>query len=843
MGLRIVLWYFWIIVMMIAVLPLSWRWLRWLPDHGYTLAKPFGLLLWGYFLWLGASVGVLHNNFGGAVAALSVVVVLALTLGRGAWQLNAQKERPLFAWLRRHRRLVIANEGLFLLIFAIGLLYRAYAPDIATAGGEKFMEMAFLNGIRTSAVFPPHDPWLAGYSISYYYFGYLIMAGLMTLSGLSTGVGFNVGIATLFALGLSSAFGVAVNLLSRNGDKPGAPTRFPIGFGFLGALLFGIVSNLEGLLDVIYARHWLPYSFWHWLDIKDINIPTIGPPTALPQRFMWWWRASRVINDRDLLGHSMEVIDEFPFFSYLLGDMHPHVMALPFVLLTVGLAFNLWRALSGHVDAMTDETPWYTPRHWLALALTWPGGVTGFLFYALAVGSLFFLNTWDAPIYLGLLLTVYVWQRSRSRRVIVGALVVDGLLVGVIMGVLSLLFYFPFFIAFQSQAGGFLPNLFNPTRLVQFFVMFGPLLLPLFAFLWLLSRENGWRPTGKAFAEWIIWPLLLPVVLTLVLLAALLLTPGGQAFTNRILSDPAVQKQIGGANWGALLRRIALLRVTVIGTYLLLAGGIGWVLALLAVKLPRPAGDDEERDIFVLFLAGFALLLTFAVEFVYLRDNFGTRMNTVFKFYYQAWVLFSLTATYSLAQLWRRARSLWGGRVWLTLSVLFILGGLVYPLTAPANRANDFRGKRSLDGIRWIREGVPADADAAQWLWHNVPLDAVVLEANGKSYSYSSRISALTGRPTLLGWDGHEAQWRGAAYSAMVGDRPDVIRRVYKTAAGQALVKLLADYHIDYVYVGALEQRQFGMNQSDLKRLNRALRLVYEQKGARIYQRPGDPAP
>ncbi len=843
MGLRIILWYIWLLFMAGAVLPLAWRWLRWLPDHGYTLAKPFGLLLWGYFLWLGASTGLLHNNFGGAVAALGIVMVLSLILGRDAWQIDAQGDRPLFAWLHRHRRLVIANEGLFLLIFAIGLLYRAYTPDITTAGGEKFMEMAFLNGIRTATIFPPHDPWLAGYSISYYYFGYVMVAGLMTLSGLSTGIGFNVGIATLFALGLSSAFGVAVNLLSRKGTKPGTPTRFAIGYGFLGALLFGIVSNLEGLLDVIYARHWLPYSFWHWLDIKDINIPTIGPPTMLPQRFMWWWRASRVINDRDLLGHSIEVIDEFPFFSYLLGDMHPHVMALPFVLLAVGLAFNLWRALVSGDSATIGEAKWYTPRHWLVLMQCWPGGIAGFMFYTLAMGSLFFLNTWDAPIYLGLLLAVYVWQRSRREQRIAGAVLVDGLLISVIMGALSLLFYFPFFIAFQSQAGGFLPNLFNPTRLVQFSVMFGPLLLPLFAFLWLLSRENGWRATGKAFAEWIIWPLLLPIVLTLILLAVLLLMPDGQAFTNRILSNPEVQKQIGGATWGALLRRIALLRLTVSGTYLLLAGAIGWVIALLAVKLPRPANDDEERDIFVLFLAGFALLLTFTVEFVYLRDNFGTRMNTVFKFYYQAWVLFSLTATYSLAQLWRRARQSWGGRTWLALSILFILGGLVYPLTAPNNRANGFRGKLSLDGTRWIREGTPADVAAADWIRNNAPLNAVILEANGKSYSYSSRISALTGRPTLLGWDGHEAQWRGAAYGAMVGKRPDDIRRAYKAAAGQALVKLLAEYRVDYVYVGALEQRQFGMNQSDLKRLDQALRLVYDKNGVRIYQRPGDPAP
>ena len=93
-------------------------------------------------------------------------------------------------------------------------------------------------------------------------------------------------------------------------------------------------------------------AFWRWLDIKDLNcldgpaytVQVANCPQAagiMPERFFWWWRASRVITDRDLLGNAVEVIDEFPFFSFLLGDMHPHVLGLPFVLLAVGLALAL----------------------------------------------------------------------------------------------------------------------------------------------------------------------------------------------------------------------------------------------------------------------------------------------------------------------------------------------------------------------------------------------------------------------------------------------------------------------------------------------------------------------
>ena len=120
----------------------------------------------------------------------------------------------------------------------------------------------------------------------------------------------------------------------------------------LGALFVAVVSNLEGFLESMQGLGLGSLAFWRWLDIKDLNclngpaytVEVANCPQAtglMPERFFWWWRASRVITDRDLLGNAVEVIDEFPFFSFLLGDMHPHVLGLPFVLLAVGLALAL----------------------------------------------------------------------------------------------------------------------------------------------------------------------------------------------------------------------------------------------------------------------------------------------------------------------------------------------------------------------------------------------------------------------------------------------------------------------------------------------------------------------
>ena len=134
---------------------------------------------------------------------------------------------------------------------------------------------------------------------------------------------------------------------------PDTPAR-GIRYGLLGALFVGFLGNLEGLVELAYHKSLVPLQWLQWLDIKQL---TDNPPSGnLTGGFWWWWHASRVIHDKDLLGNSIEVIDEFPFFSFLLGDMHPHVLALPFAILAVALALNLllgarsWKLEAGNCN-------------------------------------------------------------------------------------------------------------------------------------------------------------------------------------------------------------------------------------------------------------------------------------------------------------------------------------------------------------------------------------------------------------------------------------------------------------------------------------------------------------
>src|SRR5690606_5241411 len=201
-------------------------------------------------------------------------------------------------------------------------------------------------------------------------------------------------------------------------------------------------------VQVVWSQQALPEDFFRWLDVRGYQtLPAEPAPHAqwnAQAGWMWVWRSSRVVHDLDFAGQTFgEVIDEFPNFSFLLGDLHPHVMSLAFSLLAIGLAFNLVRS---------------------------PGGLDRFqvVGYALCLGGLIFLNLLDGPLGIALVLGAEALRRLiRAQGRLTWRDWVETAGFGAALGLLGLLLYLPFFIGFRSQAGGLLPNPLFPTRFRQ----------------------------------------------------------------------------------------------------------------------------------------------------------------------------------------------------------------------------------------------------------------------------------------------------------------------------------------------------------------------------------------
>jgi len=812
-------WYLAVQFFGLAALPLTLRLFRHLPGRGYGFARPLGLLVGGWAFWLLLTFGWLPNTAGAVLAALALLGAF----GGALWLRPPSDPAPsleggpaggrALEW--RH---VLAVELVFAVAFAAWCVVRAHMPRIETAGGEKWMEIAFLNAILRAPRFPPHDPWLSGFAISYYYFGYVMMGMLIRLAAVPSTVGFNLGIATLFALTCTGAYGLVYALLARRGERGAAWG------GLLGPLLVTVTGNLEGLLEVFHARGLFPASFWQWLDIRSINVPP--PPFAegswIPTRFNWWWQASRVLHDyapwhTPANPAEWEVIDEFPAFSFILGDMHPHLLGLPFVLLALALALALFlnvRRSTFDVSRFTLHVSRFTlhaSRFTFHLSRLTPHISLWELFlYALCLGGLGFLNTWDFPTYLFVVVAAFALASyHRDSQLEVRPL----LLFALLLAVGGFVLYLPFWLGLRSQASGILPNLFNGTRLPQFLVMFGPLLFPVAALTATEARHRRVRVGGVA-----VWTVAVVLGLSLFFLLAGLVSPLGreypvaQRLRERLLSP-----------WTTMALVALLATVLFVLREFRVSGSDG-----LGPETPNPEGIEPETA-YALLLVLTGALLTLAVEVVYLRDLFGTRMNTVFKFYFQTWVVWGIAGAYGLARLLAR------GRLWaVAVALLLIGGGLVYPTLAIPARAGMHADPPTLDGAEYLRQIQAADFAAIGWLNENVEGAPVILEAPGdrRNYVYEGRVSAFTGLPTLLGWGGHEHQWRGD-YEEPARREQD-IERLYTTTDNAETIMLLDEYGIEYVYIGPLERSRYPA--WGLAKFARLLDAAYETREVTIYR-------
>jgi uncharacterized membrane protein len=200
--------------------------------------------------------------------------------------------------------------------------------------------------------------------------------------------------------------------------------------------------------------------------------------------------------------------------------------------------------------------------------------------------------------------------------------------------------------------------------------------------------------------------------------------------------------------------------------------------------------------------------LTLSVEFVYLRDVFNTRMNTVFKFYFQGWVMMACASAYGVWWMLNRGDKVVGRvakYIFMALAGLTVLAGMFYPVFAYNDRVNGFRVSHpNLDGTSSLAQRSPDDWAAISWLNQHVPGTLTILEAPGGSYTYEGRISALTGLSAVLGWSAHEDQWRGSYVEQ--GKREPDIARIYTTRDAQETLDLLHKWHVTFVIVGDTER-------------------------------------
>jgi uncharacterized membrane protein len=241
--------------------------------------------------------------------------------------------------------------------------------------------------------------------------------------------------------------------------------------------------------------------------------------------------------------------------------------------------------------------------------------------------------------------------------------------------------------------------------------------------------------------------------------------------------------------------------------------------------------EKNFSDVFIMILLIFGTLMVLAPEYVYLRDFFGYRINTIFKFYYQTWIIWSIVAAYLTIQLINKYK---GWKHWFVSIVLIfsIATGIIYTAFAVSDVLpvvnKSFFDNWKIDGTLSSLYSL-SEQEAVSWLW-NQP-QAILAEAVGDSYSYAARISSHSGQISVLGWKGHEGQWRGS-YEPQ-GTRAQDIQTLYETKSVDEAQHIIETYTIKYIYIGTLERSTYQIID---EKFNDLADIVFESGEVIIYQ-------
>jgi YYY domain-containing protein len=687
-----------------------------LPDRGASIVRPLALLGTVYPAWLLASTGLVPY-----VPALLWLTMLAA--GLGGWGVLLRHRRVDRRWLLA----LLVSDVVSLLAFCGYLWLRGFTPEILHT--EKPMDAAFLMSSSLTVTMPPPDPWFAGSPINYYYLGYLLQGSIARLAGVPGTTGFNLALATTFSLALTAAAGIGWNLA-----RAWYSRRVAAVTAALAATMLMVIGNLYAagqLLQTPAAT--LEAGWWD----KGVGVG---------------WRASRIVCDTARVANDcpgqFETINEFPAFSFILGDLHPHVLALPFAVTALALAFNLFMLRNG--ETALSRTDWARI------------GVTGAV-----IGSLYALNSWDIPTYLLVGAVAVWWGTGGAWRPVV-----------VLLGC-ALVPWFPFYANYVTPTGAIAAYLPGPLPSIP--------LLP--RLLGTIGMHTGERTSAGEFLTMFGFPYLIGLWL---------IGSGwlrGRGEQPRTPLSPLV----------AIAAVIAVALAILMPAPLIILCGIPFVIAI--DQLVHHARRDARTVSTALFALG--LLLVLGTEFVYIHDVFQSRMNTLFKFYYQVWTLFAVGAALGVAVIWREARPVRLLRPLLVgLTATGVVAGLVYPVLSARQWTGEFKDWVGLDGIAYVGEHSADELAAIRWLQENANPDDVLLEAAGCSYQVngaipSNRASAFSGVPTVVGWSNHERQWRGGS--------PEMLAEIPVRAADVAAIfadpksPLAAEYGITLLYVGRYE--------------------------------------
>jgi len=406
-------WWFVIFVIGVLFIPFTQKIFSNFFDRGYIFSKILGIAVASYAIFL---LGILHTAPFSFLTSVLVLIFFGVLNFAFIIQKKNDGLKNFLMILKKNWQIFLFEEILFIFCFLSWSYIRSFQPDIH--GLEKYMDFGILNSILRSEFFPPKDMWFTPLPINYYYFGHLTTAVLTKLSNIPSSITFNLMIATIFAFTFAGSFSIGANLIHMlkpqitnhksqiNSKNKNIKNSKVLNFGnwnlfrnskleiriLAGGVLTAFLVSLSGNLQTIYSffKNYSgenPVPFWH-LPFSIQSFPNM----------YWYPNATRFIHN---------TIHEFPLYSFVVSDLHGHVLDIPFVLLTIALLLSVIQNSKGKILNFNSKFKIFNKFEIYDLRFTI---LLGFI-----LAIMYTTNAWDGIIYFLLAALIFLYPLIYSK--------------------------------------------------------------------------------------------------------------------------------------------------------------------------------------------------------------------------------------------------------------------------------------------------------------------------------------------------------------------------------------------------------------------------------------------
>ena len=723
----VIKWWIVLFAIGIAFLPLTSLIFSNFFDKGYIFSKIIGIAFISYPVFILGFLKILPFETQNVFLIVGVFILINLFIKKKI-PLSNFKIRPLLP-------IFVLEEIMFLGILLLWSFIHAHQPEIH--GLEKYMDYGFINSILRSEYFPPLDMWLTPFHINYYYFGHLATAVITKVSFLPSSMTFNLMLATIAAISFTASFSIGANLLSKLNAK-----RYTL---YAGGLLTAFILNFAGNLHTIYLffkpyENESPVPFWQ----------LVFSPNTFPNSY-WYPNATRFIEN---------TIHEFPLYSYVVSDLHGHVLDIPFVLLTIAVLLSLIISKSKASNSKQYQNSNIQNPKRFGFGNWSLFGAWNFEFRILLLGFIlaimYMTNAWDGIIYFLLTFFVFCYLLFKNTKLKIDDYIPKIKTLGLYTLIVAsgfIIFTAPFNLNFKPFAAGI--GILCAPKFLTDIGHFGPFLFEpdhcQHSPLWQLGILYGF------FYFWVI------------------------AFCVIIFS------KLKTKNFSITLSDIFVGILIILPTLLIV------IPEFVYVKDIYPA-HYRANTMFKLVYQSF-IMLSLSCGYIIVR-------------------LFLNHKSLIMNHYWKLA--------YLFIGSICLLVVFLYPYFAINSYFGNLRTYSGINGINYLKPLYPNDYEAILWINKNIKGQPIILEAQGDSYTDYARVSTNTGLPTVLGWTVHEWLWRGS-YDIPEPRIPEV-QTLYEAESIGDTKKLIDKYSIQLVFIGALEKEKYPkLNEQKFKVLGKII--------------------